>query len=116
MELDLFANVVYCKNLPGVETRHSNVDIVVIRENTEGEYSGLEHEGVSGTYRGYSGLEHKVYPIGGYSGLEHKVYPIGGYSGLEHKVYPIGGYSGLEHEGVLLYPFRDCRESKGHNS
>ncbi len=47
-ELDLFANVVYCKSVPGVETRHDNVDLVVIRENTEGEYSGLEHESVPG--------------------------------------------------------------------
>jgi isocitrate/isopropylmalate dehydrogenase len=48
VELDLFANVVQCKSIPGVETRHKDVDIVVIRENTEGEYSGLEHEGVPG--------------------------------------------------------------------
>ncbi len=48
VELDLFANVVHCKSIPGVETRHKDVDIVVIRENTEGEYSGLEHEGVPG--------------------------------------------------------------------
>ena len=47
-ELDLFANVVYCKSIPGVKTRHDDVDIVVIRENTEGEYSGLEHESVPG--------------------------------------------------------------------
>ena len=46
--LDLFANVVLCKSFAGVETRHEGVDIVVIRENTEGEYSGLEHEGVPG--------------------------------------------------------------------
>ena len=31
-----------------METRHKDIDIVVIRENTEGEYSGLEHEGVPG--------------------------------------------------------------------
>ncbi|MCH7618658.1 MAG: isocitrate/isopropylmalate dehydrogenase family protein [Candidatus Marinimicrobia bacterium] len=31
-------------NLPGIETRFSNVDLVVIRENTEGLYSGLEHQ------------------------------------------------------------------------
>jgi len=43
-ELDLFANVVLCKSIPGYPSRHQNVDIVVIRENTEGEYSGLEHE------------------------------------------------------------------------
>lgn len=48
MELDLFANVVLCKSLPGITTQHGDVDIVVIRENTEGEYSGLEHEGVPG--------------------------------------------------------------------
>ncbi|XP_003384684.2 PREDICTED: isocitrate dehydrogenase [NAD] subunit 1, mitochondrial-like [Amphimedon queenslandica] len=47
-ELDLFANVVYCKSVPGIKTRHDNVDIVIIRENTEGEYSGLEHESVPG--------------------------------------------------------------------
>jgi len=43
-ELDLFANVIVCKSLPGYPTRHKNVDICIIRENTEGEYSGLEHE------------------------------------------------------------------------
>lgn len=50
VQLDLFANVVYCKSIPGVKTRHEDIDIVVIRENTEGEYSGLEHEGVPGIY------------------------------------------------------------------
>ncbi|KAK8937986.1 hypothetical protein KSP40_PGU009491 [Platanthera guangdongensis] len=47
-ELDLFASLVNCFNLPGLPSRHENVDIVVIRENTEGEYSGLEHEVVPG--------------------------------------------------------------------
>jgi isocitrate dehydrogenase (NAD+) len=47
-ELDLYASLVNCFNLPGLPTRHENVDIVVIRENTEGEYSGLEHEVVPG--------------------------------------------------------------------
>jgi isocitrate dehydrogenase (NAD+) len=42
--LGLYANVVHSFNLPGVPTRHENVDIVVIRENVEGEYSGMEHE------------------------------------------------------------------------
>lgn len=41
--LDLYANVVHAVNIPGVPSRHSGVDIVVIRENSEGEYSGLEH-------------------------------------------------------------------------
>uniref|UniRef100_A0A5B6ZC56 Isopropylmalate dehydrogenase-like domain-containing protein n=2 Tax=Davidia involucrata TaxID=16924 RepID=A0A5B6ZC56_DAVIN len=47
-ELDLYASLVNCFNLPGLPTRHENVDIVVVRENTEGEYSGLEHEVVPG--------------------------------------------------------------------
>lgn len=42
--LDLFSNVVHAFTIEGVKTRHKNLDIVVIRENTEGEYSGLEHE------------------------------------------------------------------------
>ncbi|THU46607.1 hypothetical protein C4D60_Mb09t06700 [Musa balbisiana] len=47
-ELDLYASLVHCFNLQGLPTRHEKVDIVVIRENTEGEYSGLEHEVVPG--------------------------------------------------------------------
>ena len=43
-DLDLFANLVLCKSLPGYPTRHKDVDMAIIRENTEGEYSGLEHE------------------------------------------------------------------------
>lgn len=42
--LDLYANVVHVKSLPGVKCRHQNVDAVIIREQTEGEYSALEHE------------------------------------------------------------------------
>lgn len=45
---DLFANVVHAYNIPGIKTRHENVDVVMIRENTEGEYSGLEHSAVPG--------------------------------------------------------------------
>jgi isocitrate dehydrogenase (NAD+) len=47
-ELDLYANVVHVRSLPGVKTRHSNIDTVIIREQTEGEYSALEHESVKG--------------------------------------------------------------------
>lgn len=39
-------------SIPGLRTRHDNINIVVIRENTEGEYSGLEHEVVEGVVRG----------------------------------------------------------------
>jgi len=47
-KLDLFANVVHVKTLPGVTTRHKNIDTIIIREQTEGEYSALEHESVDG--------------------------------------------------------------------
>uniref|UniRef100_A0A8B9HXS2 Isocitrate dehydrogenase (NAD(+)) 3 non-catalytic subunit gamma n=1 Tax=Astyanax mexicanus TaxID=7994 RepID=A0A8B9HXS2_ASTMX len=40
--LDLYANVMHCQSLPGVQTRHKNIDIIIIRENTEGEYSSLD--------------------------------------------------------------------------
>ncbi|XP_012381102.1 isocitrate dehydrogenase [NAD] subunit gamma, mitochondrial-like [Dasypus novemcinctus] len=46
--LDLYANVIHCKNLPGVVTRHNGIDIIIVRENTEGEYSNLEYESVRG--------------------------------------------------------------------
>src|SRR5260221_8523281 len=45
---DLYANVRPAKTRPGVRSRYDNVDIIVVRENTEGEYSGLEHEVVPG--------------------------------------------------------------------
>ncbi|XP_019506897.1 PREDICTED: isocitrate dehydrogenase [NAD] subunit gamma, mitochondrial-like [Hipposideros armiger] len=46
--LDLYAHVIHFQSLPGVRTRHGNIDIIVIRENTEGEYSNLEYESVKG--------------------------------------------------------------------
>jgi len=46
--LDLYANLRPVKNLPGVKSRIDNVDVVLVRENTEDLYSGLEHEVVPG--------------------------------------------------------------------
>lgn len=43
-DLDLYANLRPCKNFPGVETRFKNVDIVVVRENTEDLYAGVEEQ------------------------------------------------------------------------
>lgn len=43
-ELDLYANLRPCKNLPNVKTRFDNVDIVVVRENTEDLYAGIEQQ------------------------------------------------------------------------
>ncbi|KAH8713714.1 Isocitrate dehydrogenase [NAD] subunit 1, mitochondrial [Beauveria bassiana] len=47
-ELDIYASISLIKNIPGYETRHKDVDLCIIRENTEGEYSGLEHQSVPG--------------------------------------------------------------------
>src|SRR6201993_3316355 len=46
--LDLYANLRPVRNLPGVQSRYGDVDLVIVRENTEGLYSGLEHEVVPG--------------------------------------------------------------------
>ena len=43
-ELDLYANLRPCKNIPTVKTRFDNVDIVVVRENTEDLYAGIEEK------------------------------------------------------------------------
>lgn len=41
---NLFANVRPCVSIQGFKTPYDNVNTVLIRENTEGEYSGIEHE------------------------------------------------------------------------
>ncbi len=43
-ELDLYANVRPCKNIKGIKTPFENVDLVVIRENTEDLYAGIERQ------------------------------------------------------------------------
>jgi len=48
LEFKLFANVRPCKSIEGYKTLYDGVDVVTIRENTEGEYSGIEHEIVNG--------------------------------------------------------------------
>jgi len=47
-EFNLYANVRPCRSMEGYETLYKDVDVVTIRENTEGEYSGIEHEIVDG--------------------------------------------------------------------
>jgi isocitrate dehydrogenase (NAD+) len=42
--LDLFAGVRPCRSYPGVRSRYEGVDLVVVRENTEAEYTGIEFE------------------------------------------------------------------------
>ena len=46
--LDLFANVRPVWTIAGIPSRYSDIDLVIVRENTEDLYSGLEHEVVPG--------------------------------------------------------------------
>jgi len=46
--LELYANLRPVANIPGIPSRFSNVDLVIVRENTEDLYSGLEHQIVPG--------------------------------------------------------------------
>jgi isocitrate dehydrogenase (NAD+) len=47
-QFELFCNFRPIRNLPGVTTRYPGIDLIIIRENTEGLYSGIEHEVVPG--------------------------------------------------------------------
>src|SRR5882724_6165447 len=47
-KLSLYAAIRPVRNLPGIKTRFENVDMVIVRENTEGLYSGIENEIVPG--------------------------------------------------------------------
>lgn len=43
-ELDLYSNLRPCKNIDGIKTRYENVDLVIVRENTEDLYAGVERK------------------------------------------------------------------------
>jgi len=47
-QFELYANFRPVRNLPHIPTRYPDIDLIIIRENTEGLYSGLEHEVVPG--------------------------------------------------------------------
>ncbi|XP_051132234.1 3-isopropylmalate dehydrogenase, chloroplastic-like [Andrographis paniculata] len=57
-ELNLYANVRPCYSLPGYKTKYDDVDLITIRENTEGEYSGLEHQVVRGVVESVKIITH----------------------------------------------------------
>ena len=42
--LDLYSNLRPCKNIEGIKTRYDNVDLVIVRENTEDLYAGIERQ------------------------------------------------------------------------
>src|SRR5438309_7386170 len=47
-KFELYANFRPIRNLPHIPTRYPDVDLIIVRENTEGEYVGIEHEVVPG--------------------------------------------------------------------
>jgi len=51
-KFELFANFRPIKNLPGIKTNYPGVDLAIVRENTEGEYVGIEYEVVPGVMQG----------------------------------------------------------------
>src|ERR1700743_266915 len=61
-QFELFANFRPIRNLPAVATRYPGVDLVVIRENTEGLYSGIEHEVVPGVVESLKIITEKASP------------------------------------------------------
>ncbi|CEQ42991.1 hypothetical protein JCM21900_006449 [Sporobolomyces salmonicolor] len=56
----LYANVRPCRSVDGFKTPYDNVDSVIIRENTEGEYSGIEHEIVDGVVQSIKLITHEA--------------------------------------------------------
>lgn len=42
--MDIYASISLVRTIPGVQGRFNDIDLAIIRENTEGEYSGLEHQ------------------------------------------------------------------------
>lgn len=56
--LDLFANLRPVWNIPSVKSRYEGVDLVIVRENTEDLYSGLEHEVVPGVVESLKIITH----------------------------------------------------------
>ncbi|MCG8458262.1 MAG: isocitrate/isopropylmalate family dehydrogenase, partial [Holophagales bacterium] len=47
-ELELYANLRPARSIPGFDSKFTDVDLVIVRENTEGLYSGIEHQVVPG--------------------------------------------------------------------
>jgi isocitrate dehydrogenase (NAD+) len=46
--LDLYANLRPAKTIPGVTSRYGEIDLIIVRENTEGLYAGIEHDVIPG--------------------------------------------------------------------
>jgi isocitrate dehydrogenase (NAD+) len=59
-KLDLYANLRPVANLPGVDARFQGLDLVIVRENTEDLYAGLEHEVVPGVVESLKTITEKA--------------------------------------------------------
>lgn len=93
-ELGLYACVRPCKSYPGVRSRYDNVDLVLVRENTEDLYAGIEFE---------SGSEDAAKVISMLNGLQKK--QIAASSGISIKpMSPEGS------ERIIRYAFEYARE------
>jgi isocitrate dehydrogenase (NAD+) len=57
---ELFANFRPIRNLPHIPTRYPGIDLIVVRENTEGLYSGIEHEVVPGVVESIKVISEKA--------------------------------------------------------
>ncbi len=57
--LNLYGRVVNIYNLPNIPSWHSNIDITIIWENLEGEYSGIEHEVIPGVFESLKVITYK---------------------------------------------------------
>lgn len=94
-ELGLYACVRPCKSYPGVRSRYDNVDLVIVRENTEDLYAGIEFE---------SGSEDAATVISMLNGLQKK--QIAASSGISIKpMSPEGS------ERIIRYAFEYAREN-----
>lgn len=58
--LDLYANLRPCKNIEGIKTKFENVDIVIVRENTEDLYAGIEKQVDENTVEGIKLITRKA--------------------------------------------------------
>ncbi len=59
-ELDLYASVRPVRTLPGIDLPYDHVDLTVVRENTEGLYSGMEHKVVPGVIESLRLITHRA--------------------------------------------------------
>jgi isocitrate dehydrogenase (NAD+) len=94
-ELELFACLRPCKSYPGVRSRYDEVDLVVVRENTEDLYAGIEYEA------GSEGAEHVIREL---NTMQQKQISPG--SGISVK--PI---SAAASERIIRFAFEYAREN-----